>query len=417
LDDTPCIDAGFFALAGNNHYVMDSVREGQPERLQAFLGWLLAATKAYAVKLVNPGGVELFKHRPRGNVAGIDSEVAPFGVTPRGIIGSVARAADELELPHAVHLHCNQLGIPGNWRTTLASMQALEGHRGHLTHIQFHSYGGGEDDGRGFASEVPKLAEYVNGHPNLTVDVGQVLFGRTTSMTGDGPLGQYLAELYKTKWFSADTEQECGCGIVPVHYKPSSLVHSLQWAMGLEWFLLVDDPWRVVLSTDHPNGASFLTYPQIIRLLMDRTHRLEVLRQLHPKFPERSVLAELDREYSLEEICIITRAAPARILGLENKGHLGVGADADLTLYEQDNNPQIMFELPRYVIKQGEVIAEQGAIRNPLPGRRVCVTCEYDQDCEPHIAEWFRRNYSLELANYVIPAEALARTAPRGIVA
>ena len=66
---------------------------------------------------------------------------------------------------------------------------------------------------------------------------------------------------------------EAGCGIVPIKYKDKSLVHALQWAIGLEWYLLVEDPWRVAMSTDHPNGGSFLAYPQIIRLLMDRTYR------------------------------------------------------------------------------------------------------------------------------------------------
>ena len=66
---------------------------------------------------------------------------------------------------------------------------------------------------------------------------------------------------------------EAGCGITPIKYKNKTLVHSLQWAIGLEWYLLVEDPWRVVMSTDHPNGGSFLAYPQIIRLLMDRTYR------------------------------------------------------------------------------------------------------------------------------------------------
>lgn len=39
---------------------------------------------------------------------------------------------------------------------------------------------------------MQELAEFVNSHPEVTVDVGQVLFGETTSMTGDGPLGYYL---------------------------------------------------------------------------------------------------------------------------------------------------------------------------------------------------------------------------------
>ena len=81
---------------------------------------------------------------------------------------------------------------------------------------------------------------------------------------------------------------EAGCGITPIKYKNKSLVHALQWAIGLEWYLLVEDPWRVVMSTDHPNGGSFLAYPQIIRLLMDRTYRQDMLKTCHPQVRERS---------------------------------------------------------------------------------------------------------------------------------
>ena len=124
------------------------------------------------------------------------------------------------------------------------------------------------------------LAKYVNEHPRLTVDVGQVMFGGTTSMTGDSQVGYYLSNLYGSKWVSHDTELETGCGITPIRYKQKSLINAWQWAIGLEWYLSVTDPWRVVMSTDHPNGGSFLAYPQIIRLLMDRTWRHEQLAAL-----------------------------------------------------------------------------------------------------------------------------------------
>jgi formylmethanofuran dehydrogenase subunit A len=412
--DTPCIDKGFYVLMGNNHFVMQAIKDGEPERLKAFVAWLLSAAKAYGAKLVNPGGVEVWKSRQAGNVEGLDSLVDHFDVTPRQIIQGVARAADELKLPHPVHIHSNNLGMPGNWTTTLGTMEALEGHRGHLTHIQFHSYGGGEGDENTFNSKAAPLAEYVNTHPNLTVDVGQVLFGQTTSMTGDGPLGYYLSNVYGTKWASADTEMEAGCGIAPIEYKNKSLVHSLQWAIGLEWYLMVQDPWRVVMSTDHPNGGSFLAYPQIIRLLMDRTWRQDVLKSVNPKVRERSQLADLDREYSLNEIAIITRAAPARILGLKHKGHLGPGGDADITLYTPHENKETMFELPRMVIKSGEVIVEQGEIRVPHDGKTLHVAPAYDPAIETQIADWFEKYYSIRFRNYPVDpsylhaAEAIA---------
>ncbi|MBP60167.1 MAG: formylmethanofuran dehydrogenase subunit A [Planctomycetaceae bacterium] len=402
FEDTPCIDKGFYVLMGNNHYVMNSIQNQELERLQAFVGWLLGAAKGYAAKLVNPGGVEVWKHHQAGNVSGLDEPVDHFGVTPRQIIREVAHSVDRLGLPHAVHVHCNNLGMPGNWQTTLETMRALEGHRGHLTHIQFHSYGGGEGDENTFNSKAVELADYVNAHENLTVDVGQVLFGETTSMTGDGPLGYFLSNVYGTKWFSADIEMESGCGIAPIQYRNKSLVHSLQWAIGLEWYLLIQDPWRVVMSTDHPNGGSFLAYPQIIRLLMDRTYRQDILKTVHPQVRQRSILADLDREYTLGEICIVTRAAPARILGLHHKGHLGPGADADITIYTPHENKEIMFELPRYVIKAGKILAEEGDIREEHLGKTLHVRPDYDPDIEPDIADWFEQYYSIRFRNYPV---------------
>jgi formylmethanofuran dehydrogenase subunit A len=401
LNDTPIIDKGFYLLMGNNHYVMTSIRDHEPERLETYVAWLLGAAKGYAAKLVNPGGVEVWKQTGR-NATGLDDVVGHFDVTPRQIIQGVAQAASVLGLPHAVHIHCNNLGVPGNWATTLETMKALEGRRGHVTHVQFHSYGGHADDVRSFRSEVPKLAEYVNAHPNLSVDVGQVLFGETTSMTGDGPLGYYLHKLTGRKWFSGDTELETGCGIVPIEYKDKSLVHSVQWAIGLEWYLLATDPWRIAMSTDHPNGGSFLAYPEIIALLMDRGRRNDLLKTLPAGVRKRTVLESLDREYTLEEIAIITRAAPARILGLDRKGHLGPGADADVTIYNPNPDIQRMFELPRYVIHGGEVVVEDGEIRSTANGRLFHVAPQYDLSAVAHIREWFERYYTIQFGNYPV---------------
>ncbi|MFQ5731522.1 MAG: formylmethanofuran dehydrogenase subunit A, partial [Planctomycetaceae bacterium] len=401
FQDTPMIDKGFYVLMGNNHYVMKQLHAGEQDKVKAYVAWLLGAVKGYAAKLVNPGGVEVWK-ATGGNAHGLDDSVEHFDVTPRQIIRGVARAVHELGLPHPVHVHCNNLGIPGNWETTLETAKALDGFRGHLTHVQFHSYGGDPNDQRTFRSEVPKLVEYVNAHDNLTVDVGQVLFAETTSMTSDGPLGYFLHKVTGRKWYSGDTEMETGCGIVPITYKEKSLVHALQWAIGLEWYLLIDDPWRVAMSTDHPNGGSFRAYPQIIALLMDRERRKVVLARLPGKVRERCTLFDLDREYSLNEIAIITRAAPARMLGLKNKGHLGPGADGDVTIYSPDDDIQRMFELPRYVIRAGEVVVDDGELRSTSLGKTLHIAPNYDESVLPDIQDWFEKYYTIRWRNYPV---------------
>ena len=57
----------------------------------------------------------------------------------------------------------------------------------------------------------------------------------------------------------------------------SKFVNAMQWVIGLETFLLFDDPWRIFPTTDHPNGAPFHFYPHLIRLLMDKSFRDEML--------------------------------------------------------------------------------------------------------------------------------------------
>jgi formylmethanofuran dehydrogenase subunit A len=405
--DTPVIDKGFYVLCGNNRYALGRMAAGDQAGLQAFLGWLLHATRGYALKVVNPGGVEAWKAGGDG-LLGLD-DPAPFGLTPRHIVRAVAAAGNDLGLPHPVHIHCNRLGLPGNWATTRDTMNAVEGRRAHLTHVQFHSYGGGPDDQATFRSRAPDLADVVNASPNLTVDVGQVLFGDTTCMTGDGPLGHYLHRVTGRKWFNGETECEAGCGIVPITYRDRSLVNALQWAIGLEWYLLVADPWRVAMSTDHPNGGSFLAYPEVVALLMSRDYRREVIKTLPAKLAGRCVLPDLPREYTLNEIAIVTRAGPARMLGLRHKGHLGVGADADVTVYTCGADVKAMFELPRYVFKAGELVAEQGEVRASPFGPTLCVEPAYDAGRLAGLADWFERNYALSFANYPVTDDYLSR--------
>lgn len=402
--DTPVIDKGFFVLMGNNEFILRCLKADEAEKMRHFAAWLLGAAKGYAIKMVNPGGVEVWKGSGR-NVTRIDDVVADFGVTPRQIIVGLAQVAMDLGLPHPVHIHANNLGVGGNWETTLETMKALEGRPAHLTHIQFHSYGG-EPGGR-LSSRVADLVEYVHAHENISVDVGQVVFGDTTSMTGDGPLGYYLHEITGRKWFNADVEMEAGCGIVPIRYKDRSHVHTTQWAIGLEWFLLMADPWRIALSTDHPNGGSFISYPQIIRLLMDREFRKEACRGVNQKAVAKTHLPDLDREYSLFEIAIITRAAPARLLGLRRKGHLGPGADADITIYDLDEDWEKTFATPHTVIKAGEVIIENGEFRRDMEGRSLYVEPEYDRGIESEIRKWFADFYTIEFENYPVGMEYL----------
>jgi len=402
LDDTPIIDAGFFVLLGNDDYLLRQLAAGEAARARDYAAWLLGTTRAYAIKIVNPGGVALWKGgggADRRNVSGLDDALGSSAVTPRKILETLAGAANALALPHPVHIHCNNLGQPGNSATTLESMKALSGQRAHFTHLQFHSYGGAP--GKGWASAAREVSEYVNAHPEVSMDVGQVMFGAATTVTADSPLEHLLYASSGRKWVNVDIELESGCGIVPYAYKEKAAVAALQWAVGLELFLLANDPWRVALSTDHPNGGTFLSYPELIRLLMDRAYRDECLKRVNQKLLAGSALLDgLAREYTLGEIAIITRAGPARLLGLKGKGHLGPGADADVTIYTNDVDRAKMFATPRYVIKAGTLVVEEGQLRRAPTGRRLAVRPEYDAAVTRDLRRYFDEYACVALENY-----------------
>jgi formylmethanofuran dehydrogenase subunit A len=397
MEDTPCVDAGIFVLMGNDEYLLRQVAAGERERAQDHAAWLISSTAGYAIKIVNPGGVEAWKSGQR-NLKDIDEPLAGRGVTARAILETLTDAANALKLPHPVHIHCNNLGLPGNVALTLSTMQALSGRRAHFTHLQFHAYGG-----PGWSSGAVPLMEYVNSHQEVSVDVGQVMFGPATTITADGPVEYLLHKSTGRKWVNIDIELETGCGIVPLMFKDKAAVSALQWAIGLELFLLSRDPWRVVLSTDHPNGGSFLSYPALIQLLMDRSARDERLKQINPKLLAGSSLADgLTREYTLNEIAIITRAGPARLLGLRHKGHLGLGADADVTVYSKDADIARMFATPRYVIKGGTLVVEEGQLRRAPSGRRLHVRPGYDEALLPDLRRYFDAYSTVSFENYPV---------------
>jgi formylmethanofuran dehydrogenase subunit A len=234
-----------------------------------------------------------------------------------------------------------------------------------------------------------------------------VLFGNTVTITADGPWQHLLYKLTGRKWGNLDVENETGCGIVPYVYREKNLVNAVQWAVGLELLLLINDPWRVYLTTDHPNGACFWRYPEIIQLLMDSEFRREQLKALPAKARKRIVLPDLDRQYTLYEIAIITSAGPARALGLPQKGHLGVGADADVAIYNDTKDIARMFAYPRYVIKGGEVVLEEGEIRKSVEGRGFVVQPTYDAKIEEYIRPLFQQYYTMSFDNYPVELERI----------
>ena len=419
LNDTPIIDKAAFPLFGNNHFTLKYVKEGDLEKLKAFIAWLLKATRGYAVKIVNPGGVENWKWGR--NVGGLDDLVYNFEVSPRQIITSLAQANEELGLPHTIHLHCNNLGVPGNYETTIDTMDAVKGIKPkdgrkatvHVVHCQFNALDG--DNWMNVKSGAPKIAKYVNANEHVTLDLGQVIFTDTTTMTGDGPWQFRLWNITGNKWVNSDVEMEAGAGVVPYTFKMNNPANAIQWAIGLELALHIYDPWKVYMTTDHPNGGPFIYYPKVISWLMSRKARTDLMREMNKAVLRRTTLANIYREYSFGEIATVTRAATAKALGLDDKGHLGPGADGDVSIYDIDPTtwrPSMYEALEKalghaaYTIKGGEIVVKDGEVVATPLGDTYWVDSKVPEDLEADVMKEieadFNDYYTVSIKNYPV---------------
>jgi len=405
LADTPIVDKGCYAMLGNDDFFLRLLATGESQqRINDYVGWIMDCTHAIAIKVVNPGGISAFKFNQRK--LDVDQAHPYYRVTPRRILQALARAVHDLGVPHGLHVHGCNLGVPGNVDTTLATIEAAEGLPIHLTHIQFHSYGS-EGDHK-FSSASGRIAEAINANPNVSADVGQIMFGQTVTASGDNMAQFRNADLGSPrKSVVMDIECDAGCGVVPFRYRDQSFVNALQWAIGLEIFLSVHDPWRIFLTTDHPNGAPFTSYPHLIRLLTDHAFRDQMLQKIHPDARAASTLGSLTREYSLYEIAIMTRAGPARTLGLSDRGHLGAGAAADVVVYRDDADRERMFATPEYVFKDGELIVRDGRLVKVTCGSVHAVKPDYDRSIEAPVAEYFERFQTSSAAGFRISSDEL----------
>ena len=400
MADTPMIDKGGYAMLGNDDYFLRMLASKKDQKsINDYVAWILHSTQSIGIKVVNPGGINAFKFNQRK--LDLDENNRHYQISPREILKSLSLAVHELGIAKPLHVHCNNLGAAGNFETTLNTMGASDGLPMHLTHIQFHSYGTEGD--KKFSSAAAQISEALNKNKHIAADVGQILFGQTVTASGDSMMQQLNAKhANPKKSVLMDIECDAGCGVLPFKYRDQNYVNALQWAIGLELFLSVEDPWRIFLTTDHPNGAPFTSYPHLIRLLMDKSFRNEAFAKLNLDAQAMSNLTSLNREYSLYEIAIMTRAGAAKLIGLNDRGHLGVGAGADITVYTDQADREAMFAKPDYVFKDGELVVKDGKVVKVVWGTTHTTKPAFDIRVEKDLKDYFNRYHTMQLDNVKI---------------
>ena len=168
------------------------------------------------------------------------------------------------------------------------------------------------------------------------------------------------------------------------------------------------------MTTDHPNAGPFFEYPKIIAWLTSKKARMATLKRCHKRAQKKSLLPSISREMSLYELAIVTRAGQAKALGLKGKGHLGVGADADVAIY--NINPEKLdiaknykiarraFKSAVYTIKDGEVVVKDGEIVKTIGGRTMWLDVETTEELkvDEEMKRKFKQYWTVEYENYPV---------------
>jgi formylmethanofuran dehydrogenase subunit A len=168
------------------------------------------------------------------------------------------------------------------------------------------------------------------------------------------------------------------------------------------------------MTTDHPNGGPFFAYPKIMAWLTSKKARMATLNRCHKKAQKKSLLPTIDRELSLYELAIVTRAGQAKALGLKNKGHLGLGADADVAIY--NINPETTDIANKYkgvrralgnasyTIKDGKIVVKDGEVVQNVSGRTMWLDIETTEcvKVDDDMKSKFKKYWTVEYDNYPV---------------
>ena len=122
-----------------------------------------------------------------------------------------------------------------------------------------------------------------------------------------------------------------------------------------------------------------------------------------------TTLGGLTREYSWNEIAMMTRAAPARLLGLKDRGHLKPGARADVAIYRPGADLAETFRHAARVYKDGDCVVKDGELTHYRFGRALRVSPEPDAAMKKRLADYYDRRYGLDANLLSVPVSALPR--------
>lgn len=415
LTRIPVLDSAFLLNISNFWPLELEFQRGLVEDGAAVLSYLLKEVKAFGIKAYNPFESENWNWKlEREN---LNEKGRLYNFSPMDVYINLLKFVEDLGLPHSLHTHVegyeSDIGKT-NLNELLEKINGLglssKGSRTQIFHLAHASSYAKDGDNSG-------LIDFYNTHQNYDLDLGFIGFNSVNPLvTSDRRLINNLTKetnSYQVVRFATEFEGDLFASLRK--FEKQNYNHCNIWANAYELALKIKNKWQLQLSINYPNYADVLDIPEIASLLLSNSARKDYMSDMNKEFLKKHSLVSEDQSLSFQDLITITRASPAKSLGISHiKGSLNEGNDGDLNII--DLNPLEMnlekdYKQTRdslshieYVIKAGRIIKSKDQFDLTEKGHILWASGKVKKDDVKLLfkrkKEFFEKYYSLFIKSY-----------------
>ncbi|MHA1439688.1 MAG: amidohydrolase family protein [Promethearchaeota archaeon] len=384
----PILDKAMLINVSNIWALELEYQRGKIEDMAIFLSDLLKKIKGFGIKIYNPFESEAWNfNEMRENIS---NSGRLYNFTGLDVYENLIKCSEYLNLPHSAHAHIEGYETnkaKENLFLILEKLKELKldynkGYNSnkdrnqilHLAHASMYNIDGDND----------YLIKTVNESKLIDLDLGFLSFNSINPLiTSDRRvINQELTKNneFKKILIRSAIEFEGDAFAMLRHFNKNNKLQCILWANAIDLALKIKNKWQVQLSLNYPNYGDINDIPKIATWLVSTDAREKFIKEMNPNFLLETSIKDNNEVLSFNDFVIITRAGPAKSLGLGNiKGNLGFEADGDLNIIDIDisnvdiskdyENFKNALKKMEYVIKEGEIVKKNDKINLKSHGR------------------------------------------------
>ena len=374
LNHLPVLDKGMLLNASNLWALELEFQRGKIDELSVFLSDLLQKTKAFGIKVYNPFESEEWNFKEIRE--DIKKSGRLYNFSALDVYENLTKANERLGLPHSVHAHIEGYETKyakDNYAIILERINSLDlvpklknnsqtsrSQIFHLAHASAYNIDG----------DNTKLIDIINQSNKIDIDIGFLTFNKINPLiTSDRKLieNEIKFENENNILIRSAVEFEGDSFVKFRNFSKNNKEHCILWANGINLALNIKNKWKIQLSLNYPNYGNINDLAEVATWILSNNARMKFMENMTKNFTPDEFFTEPDNNLSFYEYIILSRASPAKSLGLGKiKGNLGICADGDINILDIDlHNIDTVKDYDvikkslsniEYVIKSGEII-------------------------------------------------------------